>query len=95
MFYYFIYDKILRKNLFKDFYDIWPKKFTNVTNGVTPRRWIHCSFPELSNLLTEYNEGNDDWLGELDILLNLPSKLEKNGKKEEFMNKYKKVKLSN
>ena len=89
-----IHSNLIRKNLFKDFYDIWPKKFTNVTNGVTPRRWIHCSFPELSNLLTEYNEGNDDWLGELDILLNLPSKLEKNGKKEEFMNKYKKAKLS-
>ena len=89
-----IHSNLIRKNLFKDFYDIWPKKYTNVTNGVTPRRWIHCSFPELSNLLTEYNEGNDDWLGELDILLNLPSKLEKNGKKEEFMNKYKKAKLS-
>ena len=65
------------KKLFSDFYEIWPKKFTNVTNGVTPRRWIHCSFPELSSLLTQYNEGKNDWLGELDILLDLPSKLEK------------------
>jgi len=76
-----IHSNLIRKKLFKDFYEIWPKKFTNVTNGVTPRRWIHCSFPELSNLLTEYNEGKNDWLGELDILMDLPSKLEQSGKK--------------
>ena len=88
-----IHSNLIRKKLFKDFYEIWPKKFTNVTNGVTPRRWIHCSFPELSNLLTEYNEGKNDWLGELDILMDLPEKLEKKGLKKEFMNKYKKAKL--
>ena len=88
-----IHSNLIRKNLFRDFYDIWPKKFTNVTNGVTPRRWIHCSFPELSELLTEYNEGKNDWLEELDILLDLPSKLEKDGKKGEFLAKYKKAKL--
>ena len=89
-----IHSNLIRKKLFKDFYEIWPKKFANVTNGVTPRRWIHCSFPELSNLLTEYNEGKNDWLGELDILMDLPSKLEQNGKKEEFIKKYKKAKLA-
>ena len=89
-----IHSNLIRKKLFSDFYEIWPKKFTNVTNGVTPRRWIHCSFPELSSLLTQYNEGKNDWLGELDILLDLPSKLEKNGKKQEFINKYQKAKLA-
>ena len=77
-----IHSNLIRKKLFQDFYEIWPKKFTNVTNGVTPRRWIHCSFPELSNLLTEYNEGKNDWLGDLDILMDLPSKLEKMEKKK-------------
>ena len=61
-----------------------PKKFTNVTNGVTPRRWIHCSFPELSNLLTLYNDNKNDWLGELDILMDLPVKLAKNSKLREL-----------
>ena len=88
-----IHSNLIRKKLFKDFYEIWPKKFTNVTNGITPRRWIHCSFPELSNLLTEFNEGKNDWLGELDILMDLPEKLEKNNLKKEFMAKYKKAKL--
>ena len=89
-----IHSNLIRKKLFKDFYELYPKKFTNVTNGVTPRRWIHCSFPELSNLLTEYNNNKNDWLSELDILLDLPSRLEKDGKKEEFMKKYKKAKLA-
>ena len=88
-----IHSNLIRKKLFSDFYEIWPKKFTNVTNGVTPRRWIHCSFPELSNLLTQYNDNKNDWLGELDILMDLPDKLSKNSKKKEFLEKYKNAKL--
>ena len=88
-----IHSNLIRKKLFNDFYELSPKKFTNVTNGVTPRRWIHCAFPELSNLLTEYNDNKNDWLGELDILMDLPDKLTKSSKKEEFMEKYKKAKL--
>ena len=88
-----IHSNLIRKKLFNDFYELSPKKFTNVTNGVTPRRWIHCAFPELSNLLTEYNDNKNDWLGELDILMDLPDKLTKSSKKEEFMKKYKKAKL--
>ena len=89
-----IHSNLIRKKLFKDFYELCPKKFTNVTNGVTPRRWIHCAFPELSNLLTNYNEGKNDWLGELDILMDLPSKLEKNKKREEFLKQYRLAKLA-
>ena len=50
-----IHSGLLRTDLFKEFYELWPDKFTNVTNGVTPRRWVHCAFPELSKLLTKYN----------------------------------------
>ena len=89
-----IHSKLITKNLFNDFYELWPEKFTNVTNGVTPRRWIHCAFPELSTLLTEYNDGKTDWLGELDLLIDLPKKLEQSGKEKEFIEKYKKAKLS-
>ena len=88
-----IHSNLIRKKLFNDFYELSPKKFTNVTNGVTPRRWIHCAFPELSNLLTEYNDNKNDWLGELDILMDLPDKLTKSSKKKEFMEKFKKAKL--
>jgi len=89
-----IHSNLIRKNLFNDFYELWPEKFTNVTNGVTPRRWIHCAFPELSNLLTNYNDGNTEWLGELDLLSDLPTKLESNGQLKEFIQKYKNAKLS-
>ena len=89
-----IHSNLLRKYLFKDFYELWPEKFTNVTNGVTPRRWVHCAFPELSKLLTEYNDGSSEWLGELDILIDLPKKLRQNGQEKEFIKKYKNAKLA-
>jgi starch phosphorylase len=81
-----IHSNLLKTHLFKDFYEIFPNKFTNVTNGVTPRRWVHCAFPELSALLTKYMEG-DDWLGELNLLESLPDKLKDNGEYEEFLTK--------
>lgn len=88
-----IHSGLIKTQLFKDFYDLWPKMFTNVTNGVTPRRWIHCAFPELSALLTEYNGGKDDWLAELTLLSELPQSLKDDGKYEEFVEKYKKAKI--
>lgn len=88
-----IHSELLKTTLFKHFYEMYPYKFTNVTNGVTPRRWVHCAFPELSHLLTEYH-GNDDWLSEYDLLAELPEKLEKEGKYAEFAEKYKAAKLT-
>ena len=88
-----IHSGLVKTMLFKDFADLWPNKFTNVTNGVTPRRWIHCEFPELSALLTEYNDGKNEWLAELDLLEEIPPKLEKQGKFPEFIEKFKAAKL--
>ena len=82
-----IHSGLLKTHLFKDFYEMWPNKFTNVTNGVTPRRWVHAAFPELSNLLTE-TMGNNSWLGKLDSLKDIPEKLNKEGKYKEFLEKY-------
>ena len=70
-----IHSGLLRTDLFKEFYELWPDKFTNVTNGVTPRRWVHCAFPELSKLLTKYNGGRNDWLAEYDLLEEIPEKI--------------------
>jgi starch phosphorylase len=48
-----IHSKILQDELFHDFYEIFPDRFTNVTNGVTQRRWLIKANPDLSSLITE------------------------------------------
>jgi len=48
-----LHSDIIKNSIFKDFYDVWPEKFTNVTNGIAHRRWLCQSNPELCSLLTE------------------------------------------
>jgi starch phosphorylase len=47
-----LHSELLKKYLFRDFFELWPKKFNNKTNGVTPRRWMAWANPALSNLIT-------------------------------------------
>ena len=54
----------------KDFNDLWPERFHNVTNGVTPRRFIVASNPELADLISE-TCGNDQWVRDLHCLSQL------------------------
>ena len=89
-----IHSGLLRTDLFKEFYELWPDKFTNVTNGVTPRRWVHCAFPELSKLLTKYNGGRNDWLAEYDLLEEIPDKIKEDGTEKDFMERYRNAKLA-
>jgi len=46
-----LHSKLLQQGLFHDFYELWPKKFNNKTNGVTPRRWLAACNPELAALI--------------------------------------------
>ena len=48
-----LHSDLLSKHLFRDFFELWPKKFNNKTNGVTPRRWMAWANPALSNLITD------------------------------------------
>lgn len=48
-----LHSDIIKKSIFKDYYDFTPQKFTNVTNGIAYRRWLCQANPELSALLTE------------------------------------------
>lgn len=64
-----LHSKLLQQGLFRDFYELWPNKFNNKTNGVTPRRWLASCNPELANLITETIGG--DWLTDLSLLKNL------------------------
>ena len=64
-----LHTQLLRDELLRDFHDMWPNKFINVTNGVTPRRWLAVSNPEQSKLMT--SKIGDSWIRNLDHLKNL------------------------
>ncbi len=64
-----LHSKLLQQGLFKDFYELWPHKFNNKTNGVTPRRWLAACNPELAALITETI--GDGWVTDLSQLQQL------------------------
>ncbi|MCK4674891.1 MAG: glycogen/starch/alpha-glucan phosphorylase, partial [Gammaproteobacteria bacterium] len=49
-----LHSDLLCRGLFKDFCELWPDKFNNKTNGVTPRRWIARANPQMTQLITEH-----------------------------------------
>jgi glycogen phosphorylase len=59
-----LHTNLLKQTVLKDFYTIAPEKFLNVTNGVTPRRWIALSNPKLSALITRHI--GDRWIANLE-----------------------------
>ncbi|MCK5392826.1 MAG: glycogen/starch/alpha-glucan family phosphorylase, partial [Candidatus Omnitrophica bacterium] len=48
-----LHSELIKNQLFKDFYDLYPERFNNKTNGITQRRWLQKSNTNLSNLITE------------------------------------------
>lgn len=65
-----LHTEILKADTLNDWYTMWPEKFNNKTNGVTPRRWLDQCNPRLSALLTELM-GSDEWVRDLDKLKDL------------------------
>jgi starch phosphorylase len=64
-----LHSKLLRETVLRDFAELWPERFTNVTNGVTPRRFVALANPGLARLITDaVGEG---WLTDLDRLAGL------------------------
>ena len=49
-----IHSNIIKNSTFRDFYEIYPEKFNNKTNGITPRRWLMYANPELCELIEKY-----------------------------------------
>ncbi len=64
-----LHSDLVKKQLMPEFYDLWPHKFTNVTNGVTPRRWLALSNPPLAEVLDQYAGSN--WITDMELLNNL------------------------
>ena len=62
-----LHTEILKKDLLKEWYQVYPERFLNKTNGITQRRWLGLCNPELSDLITE-KVGSDDWLIDLSKL---------------------------
>ncbi len=84
-----LHSQLLAEKVLHDFAEMWPEKFTNVTNGVTPRRFIRLSNPRLSDLITEaIGEG---WITDLDRL----SELEPLADDAEFRRRFREVKAAN
>ncbi|MDO4762070.1 MAG: glycogen/starch/alpha-glucan phosphorylase [Corynebacterium sp.] len=65
-----LHTEIIKAETLKQWHGIWPEKFNNKTNGVTPRRWLKMCNPRLSDLLTRLS-GSDAWVTDLDELKKL------------------------
>ena len=61
-----LHSEILKRDLFKDFYDMWPEKFQNKTNGITPRRWLLLCNPDLADAIID--KIGTRWITHLDEL---------------------------
>jgi len=64
-----IHTQLMKETIFADFHRLWPDKIVNVTNGITPRRWLNQANPGLSKLISK--RIGKDWLKDLDQLQRL------------------------
>jgi len=64
-----IHSQILKDSVFKDFYEMFPERFQNKTNGITPRRWLKLCNPALSDVVSD--KIGEGWITELSLLSNL------------------------
>ena len=78
-----IHSKLLRETTLKDLAEIFPERFNNKTNGVTPRRWLQLSNPELSRLITDAI--GDRWIKNLNDLSKLKAFTADTGFLEDFL----------
>ena len=77
-----LHSDLLTKGLFKDFYQLWPHKFNNKTNGVTPRRWLANCNTGLSELI--FDTIGDKWVTNLDQLSELKTYADDAGFREKW-----------
>ncbi len=84
-----LHSELLKQDVMQDFAELWPRKFSNKTNGVTPRRWLALANPRLAGLLTEaIGEG---WLTKLERLRELERFIDDGN----FRTRWREIKRSN
>ncbi|GAB6043243.1 glycogen/starch/alpha-glucan phosphorylase [Endothiovibrio diazotrophicus] len=69
-----LHTELMKRTIFADFHRIWPERIVNMTNGVTPRRWLNQANPELSALISQ--QIGHGWVTQLDQLRRLEEHLE-------------------
>ena len=79
-----LHSELLKRTLFPDFAELYPGKFTNITNGITPRRWLLQSNPRLAALITR-TLGSTAWVRDLSRLRGLEKYADDAGFRREFM----------
>lgn len=85
-----LHTELLKSSVLKEFNSVFPEKFNNKTNGVTPRRWLKVCNEGLSNLI-DSKIGGKCWIKDLDLLKGLEKYADDSGFQDAFM----KVKLDN
>jgi glycogen phosphorylase len=84
-----LHSQLLKETTLHDFFELWPEKFLNITNGVTPRRFMVSNNPRLASLVS--GRIGDSWIKKLDDLRQLETFVEDAGFRSEFQ----KVKQAN
>ncbi len=86
-----LHSQLLRDGLFHDFYQLWPERFNNKTNGVTPRRWIAHANPGMTDLINKHI--GEEWIADLSQIAKLKPMAD--AKHKAFHAHWRAVKLAN
>ena len=84
-----LHSELLKSDVLRDFAELWPEKFSNKTNGVTPRRWMVLANPRLSHCITQ--RIGDEWMRDLSQL----RKLEPLAEDADFRDEWRQIKHAN
>lgn len=85
-----LHTEILKNNLFRDFNQLYPDKIIPVTNGITPRRWLLQSNPELSQLISG-TLGTSEWVNDMPRIAQLEQQITSDG----FLDELERIKKNN